>query len=169
MAYATAQNLLDRYDKSIINDLVSDEGTRLSYSDLLVDTKLLAALDDASGEVDAALLVGGRYSATDLSGLTGNALATLVRITCEIAIGFLYNRRPMFRVEDADRWAERTRAHIDRLRTGENVFNIAANITAGNPTLDGPTSIDYRRLNLIPERTKNYYPHRSGVLPTDRG
>ena len=169
MAHATAQQLLDRYDKSIVNDLVSDEGTRLSFTDLLVDTKLAAALDDASGEVDAALLVGGRYSSADLSALSGNSLSTLVRITCEIAIGFLYDRRPMFRADEGERWATRTREHLNRMRTGENVFNITANVTAGNPTIDGPTSVDYDRMNLVVDQSRNYYPNRAGRLPTDRG
>ena len=59
--------------------------------------------------------------------------------------------------------------YLDRLRKGERIFGGAIeNRQDGLPDIDGPTIATYERLNLIPDRTHNFYSSRSSRLPIDR-
>lgn len=168
MAYAAAADLVARYRKDTVNDLCNDDGIRQSHADLLNNTNLAAALDDASGAVDSALAVGKRYTPAGLAALTGNALAHLKRITCDIAMGYLYERNPIA-PEVAEKQRELAAKHLKALQSGEDIFaSDADNLTASLPTIDGPSALDYSRINLMPDRTNNFYPSRGGRLPTDR-
>jgi len=167
VAYATATDLAARYDENTIKDLASDTGEPVD--DITTDPKVLAALDDASGRVESAITVARIYSAADLAGLTGNTLALLKRITCELAMVFLIQRRPE---KYADEALERMKAgaedFLDRLRKGERLFAVEAARDAGLPEIDGPSAITYNRLNMIPDRTRNFYPSRKSRLPLGR-
>ena len=109
------------------------------------------------------------YTAEELAELTGDDLEFLVDLTCELAMAWLVRRRPS---PDTADWAkalfERTEETLDRLRQGHNLFNILVKKEAGQPEVDGPTSVDYERLNLIPDRTRNFYPNRATRLPIGR-
>jgi len=166
-SYATPAQLFERKRIDTINDLISDDGVRQSRIELLTHPHLLTALADASGAIDAALTAGKRYSADDLAGLTGNAGSLLQRICCDIAMSLLFDRNPGFNVEQQQRYRDLAEGHLNRLRSGEDVFQQSA-AAAGLPTIDGPSNIDYARLNLLPDRTRNFYPNRAGRLPRDR-
>lgn len=167
MAHASAADMIARKRVDTINDLCNDEGHRQSLPELLTNANLSAALDDASGAIDAALVVGKRYSVADLTGLTGNNLALLKRITCDLAMSFLYERNPR-QADEATKARELAMMFLKKLSDGENVFNLDAPKAASLPTIDGPSSVDYARLNLMPDRTKHFYPSRGQRLPTDR-
>jgi len=158
MAYASSTDLTARYDERDIADLASDSGT--PESDLANSAIVQAALDDASGDVDAALLKGGRYTATQLSGLTGNSLAKLKRITCEIAMHYLMERRPDFSPERAEQLEIRRKRHLERLRKGEDVFGLDPAIEAGAPSHQELTTADYQNLNFTRDHVQHYYPDR---------
>lgn len=168
MAYATAAQMITRYDARTIGELVADDGTRVTGATLLADPNLAVALDDASGQIDAALMQSNRYSADDLSGLTGNSAAHLQRITCDLAMGYLYARRPMYDVDSYQKFMELGNKILTQLRKGENVFNLSSQKDAGTPSVDGPTTVDYARLNLLPDRIKHFFPSRGSRLPTNR-
>lgn len=160
MAYADGSDLLDRFDARLIGDLVSDDNTQVAVADVPTNTVVLAALDDASGDIDAALLTARRYAAADLSGLTGNAQKHLKRITCEIAMAYLRRRRVDFDPESAKAFMELAEGHLERLRKGINVFGLDDQMDAGLPTVSGPSAVDFQNLNLMRDRVQNYYPAR---------
>ena len=170
MAYATASELFDRHDIRLINDLANDDNVQESRSDLLANTKVATALEDATAAINTSLVVGKRYSAADLAAFT--ALSSneylLKRMTSDIAWTFLLDRRPTLHPDELKAARENADYHLDRLRSGADIFDLDANKNASLPTLSGPTSVDYSRMNLIPERTPNFYPNRSQRLPTDR-
>lgn len=158
-----------RFDERTLRDLASDTGEPVA--DLASDGKIGVALEDASGRVDSALTVANLYSADDLAGLTGNSLALLKRIVCGIAMGYLWSRRHAD-VGNQDLHAAQQEAeeYLDRLRKGERLFaSVAAARDAGTPEVDGPSALDYENLNLLPDRTKNFYPARATRLPVGRG
>lgn len=169
MAYANALDLTSRFDERVIKDLLSDEG--VPVESVAGNLKLDAALGDASGRIDAALLVAGQYSADDLDGLTGNSLALLKRIVCELAMSYLMGRRP--EVFGGDRYEALQKSaedFLERLRRGERLFpSVADNITSGLPSVDGPSATEYQTLNLLPDRTKRFFPVRATRLPIGRG
>lgn len=166
-SYASGADLLARFDARTLGDLVSDSGTRVASGSLAADTNIVAALADASGEVEAALLMGERYSVANLEGLTGNSLALLKRITCDCAMALLYGRRPEEAWADRRAAAEQVKAtHLERLAKGDRVFNVEGIPEAGNPTIGGPTTVEITRLNFIRDQTQHFYPAR--VMPFGR-
>lgn len=160
MSYATPRQLLDRYDWNDIGDLVSDSGTQVTEALILTNAKVAAALNDASGEVDAALLMGNRYSPSDLANLNGHSAYHLIRITCDIAMARIMGRRPGRDTERIKAMSEMAESHLERLRNGENVFNIQANKDAAGPSVSTITAAEYDNLNLLRDQTRHYYPRR---------
>ena len=167
MAYADSDDLVKRFDERTLADLASDSGAPVP--DLSTDDKITAALSSASGRINSAVMQSNLYTAVELAALTGDDLEFLVDLTCELAMAWLVRRRPS---PDTAEWAkalfERTEETLDRLRQGHNLFNILVKKEAGQPEVDGPTSVDYERLNLIPDRTRNFYPNRATRLPIGR-
>lgn len=167
MSYATPAEFLQRFDARIFGDVVSDEDTPVTPQQLLDDPNLQAALDDASGDIEAACLVGERYTPDDLAGLTGNSLFHLKRICCDIAAAYLLRRRPSDNPEADDARLELAEKHLMKLRTGENVFWRGDDADqAGTVDTTGPSTVQLDNLNTIRSRTQNYYPARQ--LPFNR-
>jgi phage gp36-like protein len=164
MPYATATQLIERYDPRDIAEMASDTG--IAIDDVGTDPNVLAALDDASGEVETALLQGGRYTVSDLTGLTGNSKSHLIRMTCDVAIALLFARRPLYAFERYEKARDLAEKHLDRLRKGDAVFNLSDMATASLPIVDGPTTVEYQNLNLVRDRVRNHYPRR--YLPDNR-
>ena len=166
MAYATPAQLLERFDARTLGDLAGDTGVRVSAAALLADANVAAALSDATGQINASVLKAGRYQVADLVALTGDDAAFLVRICCDIALANLWHRRPYADSDGRTDAMERADRHLKDLSTGQAVFNIQENIDMGNPTTGGPTLVELRRLNLLRDRTRNFYPLRH--LPDNR-
>jgi phage gp36-like protein len=168
MAYASATDLIARFDEGVVADLCGDNG--VPAADLSSNTKLSTALSDASGDINSAVMVSDLYTADDLADLTGDDLAFLKRLTCDLAMGYLMGRRPEKYAEGAVKnLTEQARTHLEQIRQGVHLFNIEATKSAGQPDIDGPTALDYQRMNLLPDRTRNFYPSRSSRLPLGRG
>lgn len=161
MSYATPADLIARKSPSTIAALVSDTDEESSEAELATDAKVLAALASASGAVEAALLQGGRYSVVDLTALSANASAYLKQMVCDIAMAYLFARKPLHRQEDYKAALELQDTYLERLRIGKNVFNIDANIDAGTPSYSAPTVAGIENLNLIVDAARShYYPAR---------
>lgn len=167
-SYAAPSDLFARKRVNTVNDLVNDDGVRQSRIDLATNPNLTTALADASGAIDAALLVGKLYTTAQLEAFAGNSLSHLKRICCDIAWAYLLERNPTD-PDEAEKYRKLAANYLKALENGENVFGaVTENVEAGVPTIDGPSAVDYSRLNLIPDRTRNYYPSRGSRLPTDR-
>jgi phage gp36-like protein len=166
VSHATPANFLARYDARVVGDLVDDTGNQREASELQTNPVLQAMLDDASGTINAALLVGGRYTVADLQGLTGDAKNFLIRICCDIAKAYLLRRRPTRDAEADKAEMELAERHLEQLRSGDAVFGLIADVDAGKPLVTGPSTVDFSNMNLIRDRTRNYYPRR--VLPDNR-
>lgn len=165
-AYATVAQLCERYDLRTIGDLASDTNAQVAAIALATDANVLAALDDASGEVVTALLAGGIYTEAQLDALTGKSQFKLIRLVCRIAIVYIHERRSLLSAEELEKYEKINNDALERLRKGENVFNIPENLAAGLPSADGPTTLDFNELNLIRDRASRYFPRRA--LPGNR-
>lgn len=162
-SYAEPSDLLTRYDARVIGDLVKDDGIRAGRDALLDHPVLLAALADASGEIDASVLQAKRYTAADLEALTGNSLAHLKRLTCTIAFGLLWERRPWSDSEENAREEAQKRARqaLEMLRKGQTIFDVDDVKDAGLPSTHEPSIERIRALNLTVDHARgHYYPHR---------
>lgn len=133
MSYATIADFKLRYDIRRIGDLVNDDETRATSAELDSSTTLQACLDDAHSMIDSACLLGKRYTADDLSGLTGTDAALLKRICCDLAYGLLVRRRGFTEGEVsklAPGYGEAV-AILRQLRLGELVFVVDTVLEAG--------------------------------------
>lgn len=176
MPYATAVDMQSRYDWREIGDLISDSDEQISADDQLITTagtaggRLNDVLTDASGDVDTALLVAGRYATTDLTGLTGSSLNYLKRIVCRIAMCYLMERKPLFKPEVVEQYRKWTDKYLKQLQDGVNVFNLPGQVSAGTPEAAGLSTVQYdvNNLNLATDPARmHYYPNRQ--LPFGRG
>jgi phage gp36-like protein len=163
MAYATPADLINYKNANHLGDLCTDSGTRVAAGDLPLDPKILAALDAASGEIDAALLQGKRYTVEDLAALEGGSLAYLKKLTCDIAFWILWDRKPAYRPDDhsRDRAIEMNQQALKLLRTGEHIFNVTAIRDAGVPKLEYPSIVEMQQNNYVVDAARpRYYPSR---------
>lgn len=161
-SYAAPAQMLERHDARTLGDLVADDGVRRTSTQLLTDANLQAALDDASGAIEASLLQGKRYSTVDLTALTGNSQKYLIRLTCAIAFGLLYERRPAYQSDARDDAMNRAEEALEKLRRGEHIFNLDDAKDAGMPSITGPTTVELDRLNLMTTQARGkFYPRRN--------
>lgn len=156
--YADPDQMMARIDSRIIGQLLSDDGSQVSEAAAREHPILLEALEDASGQIRSAALVGHKYTEANLETLARNRDAFLMRLTCDLALGFLYNRRqsateiPM-NVIRAEEW-------LAALRFGERILNVEENKTAGNPTNGYITDAVRSNLNLVSDRNR-FFPTRT--------
>lgn len=126
--YCSASDFLTRYDyrpiAQLMNDADSASVTRNNLLNVPTATdegnRLLEILMECSGEVEAAALLGKRYTPAELMALTGASLAYLKRLVADLAIGRCYERRPM-----VNPWAAATqtaRQLLNAIGSGEAIF-----------------------------------------------
>jgi len=134
--YCTVAGLLARHDERSIRKLLADDGAAVVGS-LDTHPTLLALLREASGLVEAALTVGGRYDPDDLTqlvhgtGVGSNAAEFLAGQVAHLAFFKLWERRnndpngrPPAQVEAALKW-------LEQLADGEMVLGFVAHKQAG--------------------------------------
>lgn len=141
-SYCSASELLKRVDRRTVARLCSDTTTPVVDAQLEGNANLDAALLGASGEVEAACLVGERYSPTDLALLEGAALAFLQDIVAGLAITRLYRRRPNPEMKEPAIAAE-ARAMLQQIRDGERIFGTDEHADAGVMQHDLMTQQDF--------------------------
>ena len=126
-AYATAADVALYADVRDVNDLLADGSTPGNY---LTNPKLAELLAAASGEIEAACLVGKRYSPDDLSALEGNSAAMLRKLTVGLTMQMLRDRR-MRAGEKPLELIERAQLMLKDLREGVRIFGIEEVADAG--------------------------------------
>lgn len=137
MPYASAQDLLDRFDARRIGDLIldDDKSARATVGQILSSAVVSVALTDASGMVDAACQAGEKYTQADLTNMAGTGLNLLKWITCSLAYGLLVRRRG-HNAPDLQTLAPQfyeAQKYLEALRLGEVIFPLEANEEAGIP------------------------------------
>lgn len=158
-AYATVDDLLRYYDWRNVADLINDvdNAPRPSRETVEADADgvVAAALGSASGQIESACLVAGRYQPEDLAALTGVSQKFLVKLTCDLAFWELTIRR----VPDADETtvAKHALEVLDRLRLGERIFGLTETQDAGNPTTAFVTQQQIDQLNFSSTVARRYF------------
>src|SRR5438552_4065476 len=117
VSYLAAAEFLKRCDYNTVGMLCSDNGQPLDPNALLTNTNLQAALQGASGELEAACLPAKRYQPTDLAALTGVSATYRDDVLTGLVIPRLYSRRPG-PIEQWKHWIERAERAIKDLREG---------------------------------------------------
>lgn len=140
-AYATAVQLLARYDSRRIAELNSDTGSPVTPVDpVSVSTPVGAALLDASAMLDSALQAGKRYPRDVLDTLVADADpskgAAIVRVVCDLAVGLLVARRglPAEELKSLAPNYDESKEWLGKLRDGQHVLDWDDAIQAGLPS-----------------------------------
>ena len=170
-AYASVSDLIARYDTNLIGELIKDDHEPATAAEISSSSVAETALVDASGQVEAAMLCGNRYSPTELAALEGNSLGLLKKIVCMIAFSELLGRRGGIHLDQARFYDEQSRKYLEDLRTGKNLFNLTddtSNLLAATPSTEGPTVVEYTRQNLLPDQMVRHFPNRASRLPSNR-
>lgn len=161
-AYATADDMIARYDSRTLGELVTDDGQRAEEVELSTNAKMTTALSTATGHVNAACLRGNRYTVAELEALTGESAEYLNDIVCAQAFWILWRRRPYG--DDALRKAAKEEADmaLEQLRTGDMVFDVDAVKDAGIPQIDTIARVTIgSQWELVADKCRpSFYPRR---------
>lgn len=161
-AFATAADMLNRYDVSTLGDICSDDGEPVSLAKLPTNPKLLTAINTATGRIKAAALRAARYSVEDLEDLTGESRDYLADLTCRIAFWYLWQRKPY--ADDQQRHEIKAQADeaLELIRSGDECFEVAAVIEAGHPTIETVSAITIQNDwdLFVDDARGNYFPRR---------
>lgn len=129
-AFADADDLTTCYDVRVLGQYLSDNGTALTANEVANSPKTAALLEQASGQILAFAYKGERYSEADLLALTGNGLAMLKRMTCDLAFSYILQRRGVA-VDDYPQ-VKTALELLELLSQGKVIFPIAVNAEAGH-------------------------------------
>ena len=156
----SAQDMTARYDVRMLLRLSFDDDQKHYESELAGSPIFQAAIEDAYGELKAAITVAQMYTPEQLERLTPESLALAKRLVCELALAFLYSRRGGEGRETVQTLRQSVEEYLDRLRKGERLFSIVestAKEEAGQPDLVAPTALQLRNLNGITHRANVYF------------
>jgi hypothetical protein len=146
-SYLTSTEFLRYYDTRMVAELLGDTGR--AVQDVLDDSKLDQLLRSASGEVEAAALRGGRYTADDLttiSGGTTNGSYYLKKMVAGVVMQNLRARRGRVGEDLLEQFKWLVNA-LKELRNGEQILGFTEVQEAGNITtqLDNSATVIARR------------------------
>lgn len=166
MAFATAEDLMKRFDVGVIGDLCQDCRTEADEYDISKSKIVAMVLEEASGQFEIAVQAGGRYTLDQMASLTGSQAEHRKRIECTIAMANLFKRRTSDALLDlAKRLDEESTAYLKRLQTGENVFGFPENIQASVLEHDHVSAATIESLNLLPARMGRFFPRTASRTP----
>jgi hypothetical protein len=172
LAYSSPADLLNYRDAQFIGELCTDERVGLNPSEILTNARLLAIMAANEGEVEAALLMGGRYTPAQLLAMSAPSKAFLVKLICIGTLADLLEVRPEVNSQAADFYQKQKYAYLEDLRKGKNLFNLSDSsaFNAAAVRTDAPTVVEFESLNTIPDRTgmNRHYPPRSDSMPYGR-
>ena len=158
--YAQGTDAVARYDVRLLQDLLSDTGTKVDPSVVTTHPILVAVLEDASADIDAACFRGGRYTPAQLTTLSGTSAQLLTRLCCDKAMLYLKRRRGKFNAENDGEWAKEIEAKLESLRSGEDYLMLGNQSTAQASTaqLDETRITRTQPMRSAFNFTQNYFP-----------
>jgi hypothetical protein len=174
---------LKRYHPELVGDLCSDGNVRLTPAQLVgqagndavvppipyvpPNVNLEAALADASGAVESAVLANGRYSVDDLQAMADDANARnyMRRLVADIAIVYLHERRGVPLGDTMKDRYDRTMKELASLRSGSTMLPFDGTIDASLPDDEFETPSEISMLNLLSSRVRRGLGTRTRDLP----
>lgn len=164
--YITVNDFLARNDFRDVGQLVNDDNTQSTPSQLQTNPNLAVALAEASGELESACLSSQKYAVADLQNLNGMSLEYMKSILSAIVIYRLYQRRHGPQPSDfvVNSYMKAMDA-LNQLRSGVAIFSFSEVEAAGNPITQFMTPADWAGLNLLSWR----WPRSFGIRNTYQG
>lgn len=159
-AYCTVGQFLNWFDQRVVGDLVMDDGSR--NSSLTTNAVLLQILQEASGDVEAAVMLGNRYAVADLQALAANTNGGifLAGIVAGLAFAKLLERRPDLEYKEPDR-TKKARAAVIAISSGDAILPFQETQAAGEIEEDVETVTDVDNRTMVSWHTRRYLGRRT--------
>lgn len=150
-AFATYNDLQNRYDVRVIAKYASDNDTPVNVAGFATNPRITTALADASDFITTACVYGNRYPRTVLAALAADADngAMLRRMTCALAMVQLLAGRlsGVDQIEEIVFGYKEALQNLEDLRNGKAIFNLPTAIAAALPSSSaGPAVNDPNRI-----------------------
>ncbi len=163
--YCTAARFLVRVDWRTVADLISDTGERVESAEAVkLHPNLTAALRAASGELETAVMVGGRYIPEDLREIADdspstNATELLADIVAGLALRRIFRRRPNDRpmpglAAEAGEW-------LEKAMSGQRIFATQESSDAGVVDSVTETATVIGRRQMVTRQAARYFSRRA--------
>lgn len=165
-SYCTAAQFTARVDWRTVADYLSDDGTRLPDQDAVEASPILAKLlKSASGDLEAAVLVGERYVPDDLRAIADAATPTngtemLAEIVAGLALPKIFRRRPD-RNPGTFELAAEAQARIEQLRKGERILPTVESADAGLPEAQVETARQVENRQGLTYQMREFFGRRA--------
>lgn len=158
VAYCTATELKPFIDKRMLATLLSDTGTPLSGDPFADGTNLPSILLSACGNLEAALLVGAKYTAEELtSDIPAASRMHMVRIIAGLVVGACRDRRGIVteKLPQISDWAEK---EITKLRNGVRILSLPSvqDARAGMTARDESIQARFQRPTYAARKSRFY-------------
>lgn len=160
-SYCTVAQFLAFFDSRTVGDLVSDSGSRVTAAQLTSNTTLGLLLQQASGELEAAALIGNRYTSADLVALAAtNSGIFLASVVAGLAFRNLIRRRPDMEIATPPQVEEAEKC-LQALSMGERIFGFQETMDSGETQEDTETSYDVDRRKMVSWHSQRYFGRRA--------
>lgn len=165
MLAVSNDELSTRFDIRDIQELVLDDNSDADLVDVSTNAIVTAMINDARGEVVAALRRSGRYNDADLEALDNENAAYLTRIVCEIAYLHLLRRRPRFSPGMLEAYEKIRSGHLKDLQEGNSILKPDdATENAGRASMHAPSTGQWNTVNMAVDYARRggrgYFPER---------
>lgn len=130
-SWATGEDLVAYYDATTIGQMLKDDRTTVQAADVPNHPVVNRILLLSTGEVNSALMQSNRYSQDQLESMGASSVEHLKNITCAVAMWHLGERRINNNPERQEAARKLAELHLERLRKGELVLDVAVNRDAG--------------------------------------
>ena len=155
--YATTNDMIVQFRAQLLGQLASDTpGTPVPPGSLPTNTRLATAVEMASGDINKALTTQNRYSPSVLVNFTAADAVTgsgpdalLKRICCDLALERLYATAGSGVPDDHAKLAKTAKYDLERLNTGKDTLDVAANRDAGVMDTTFTTAQDLHALGSL--------------------
>ena len=159
-SYCSGAQFLVRFDVRTVAECLSDNDVPLDESSVATNTKLVSLLKGSSGKLEAAALLGGKYTPTDLAALTGNMAEWIADIVADLAAPKVLGRRFIEFPDFAERLKE-AEGVLSALAEGRLIFGLQEVIDAGvmDDTIESADVVEER--NMITLQAGRYFGRRA--------
>ncbi len=160
-AYLPVTECVKRVDQRTVGDWCSDNGTRVTPSELLTDPNLAAALLSASGMLESAILKAERYEPDDIAALIATpsaGQAYIYEVLTRLTEGLLWQRRPSIApYPPLFDWAM---DQLEQLGNGSKILPFAETQDAGLPAHHVDVEADVQGRRLVVTQARRFYGRR---------
>lgn len=159
-SYCSGAQFLVRYDVRTIAECLSDTGDPIHEGAVSTNARLLSLLKGSSGKLEAATLLGGKYTTDDLAALTGNMAEWIADIVADLTAPKVLGRRFIEFPDYAERLKE-AQGVLAALAKGEMIFGLQEIIDASVIDDNVESKLDVEARSMITYQSNRYFGRRA--------